>query len=74
MPDRGDSMFDTKTILLIAALTGGTNALQFFGITVPSETASAEVTANSDFMRDELSLCLEKLKTCYRECSAAVPQ
>jgi len=60
---------DMKTILLIAALTGGTNVLQYFGVAAPAQTTEAEVTANSDFMRDELKVCLADLKECYVECA-----
>lgn len=66
-----EPMLDTKTILLVIALTGGTNALQFLGITAPAETAKAELTANSDMIRDELSICLNELRECYRNCPSA---
>jgi hypothetical protein len=65
----GDKMPDWKTILLLAVLTGGTNTLQYFGITVPTETAKSEVTANSDFMRDQLNQCFMDLKECYAQCA-----
>jgi hypothetical protein len=70
MPKKdGDSGMDMKTIILIVTLLGGTNALQAAGITAPAVNAKAEVTANSDFMRDELNQCLKELKECYRNCS-----
>lgn len=56
---------DTKTILLVAALTGGTNALQALGFTLPAEKSKSEITANSEFIRDELNSCLTQLKECY---------
>ena len=56
-------MPDYKTILLIVAL-GGTNALQYLGITQPTTTAKSEVQANAEFMRDELHVCINALKDC----------
>ena len=63
-------MPDWKTILVLAALTGGTNFLQYLGITAPTQTAKTEVAANSDFMRDELNACLGELKKCYAQCGS----
>jgi hypothetical protein len=68
MPDEGGNMPDLKTVVLLIALTGGTNVLQYFGVTAPTETAKSEVTANSDFMRDQLKVCLADLKQCYSDC------
>jgi len=72
MPEGNGGSMDIKTILTIVALLGGsnlvTNAGQYMGNTRPVMEAKAEVTANSDFMRDELNACLEKLKTCYMDC------
>jgi hypothetical protein len=66
-------MPDFKTVLLLVAL-GGTNALQYLGFAVPAQTTTAEVTANSDFMRDQLDSCLAELKACYADCSRTSSQ
>jgi len=66
-PKTGEFM-DLKTILLVAAL-GGTNALQYLGIAAPAQTHSAETTANAEFIRDELHICIKELKECNRHCS-----
>ncbi len=73
MPDKEDTKMDMKSIIMLVTLLMGTNvatnAGQFLGNTRPAIEAKAEVTANSDFMRDELNACLAQLRECYAECA-----
>ena len=73
MADKEDTKMDMKSIIMLVTLLMGTNvatnAGQFLGNTRPAIEAKAEVTANSDFMRDELNACLAQLRECYAECA-----
>ena len=70
--DDGGKMPDFRTILLIVALGGGSNLLTYFGLAAPAQTTSAEATANAEFIRDELHLCIKELKECHARCVVSV--
>jgi hypothetical protein len=64
---KGEDVLDTKTIMLIIAL-GGTNALQYLGISAPAQNTEAETMATAEFMSEQLDKCMTDLRDCIKTC------
>jgi hypothetical protein len=66
-------MPDWKTLFIIGLL-GGTNALQYLGISAPAQSTTAETQAAAEILGGELKACYErndKLADELIECRAA---
>jgi len=63
MPENGGGM-DTKTILLVVGLLGGTNALQAIGVTMPANQTRAEAETMQSSCIEQLDACITKLMNC----------
>jgi hypothetical protein len=73
---------DTIKWAVIATLLtgGGTNALQYFGVTAPAKQERVELqyeqtmaSNTMDFLQEELKACSEELRQCWRLCSDHLP-
>ena len=70
-----------KWAVIAALLTGGgTNALQYFGVTAPAKQERVELryeqtmaSNTMDFLQEELKACSEELRQCWRLCGDHLP-
>jgi hypothetical protein len=59
---------DIKWIVILALVTGGTNALQFLGITAPTQQTKTETTMVAEMISAELQRCYDRLEECMDKC------
>jgi hypothetical protein len=59
---------DIKWIVILALVTGGTNALQFLGITAPTQQTKTETTMVAEMISAELQRCYDRLEDCMDKC------
>jgi hypothetical protein len=66
MPEGGN--MDIKWIVILALVTGGTNALQFLGITQPTQRTETDTTMAAEMISAELQRCYDRLSECMDNC------
>jgi hypothetical protein len=59
---------DIKWIVILALVTGGTNALQFLGITAPAKETKSDATMAAEMISEELQRCYDRLNECMDNC------